>query len=91
MDLGEIYMTPGVMEWVEKEPQKRLMQIHNALTRYTHLDWGNLDEEDLKANEVAIKHGMRTMGTYWMGAEEELWIITNGDRSGTTILWPREY
>lgn len=89
--LGELYMTPGVMGWIEPDQQNRLMKIHGALQRYVYGDWGSLDSEDIEANNEALEQGMRLMGSYHVGAEEELWIITNGDRSGTTILWPSEY
>jgi hypothetical protein len=90
-ELGPMYMTPGVMEWIEDDRTYRLLQVHTALQRYTEEDWGNLDDHDQRANKMALRNGLRIMGVYDIGGPEDLWIMTNGDRSGTTILFPSEY
>lgn len=65
-------------------------QIHDLLTRHLSGDWGELDAEDAKANESALRHGLRILSSYKVG-EEKLWILTEADRSATTVLTPGEY
>ncbi len=53
-------------------------------------DWGDLGEEDEKENDFSVKRGFRILSAYGRG-EKRLWIITEADRSVTTILRPDEY
>ena len=53
-------------------------------------DWGQVDAEDWKANEEAIEYGWRLLSVYEVG-NAKVWIITEADRSATTILLPEEY
>ena len=89
--LGNIYFTEGVSTWIGNEPTRNVSRVHNAINRYVRGDWGNMDDEDIETNHEALLYGMRLMGVYDVDAEEDLWIITNADRLGTTILWPSEY
>jgi hypothetical protein len=61
------------------------------LTRHAGCDWGDLTHEDQKENEYALKHGLRLLSSYRTNAGEKLWIITESDRSATTVLLPDEY
>ena len=54
-------------------------------------DWGELSESDRQANEHALKHDLRVLSAYTLRTGERIWIITEGDRSVTTILLPSEY
>ena len=62
----------------------------DLLERHRTGDWGNLDAEDTAANDAAVKHGGRLFSSYKVG-EEVVWIITEGDRSLTTLLLPEDY
>lgn len=58
--------------------------------RHVRGDWGDLDEQDKQANDKALQDGSRILSAYGKG-ETKLWIITEADRSATTILRPDEY
>lgn len=83
--LGQTVMTRGVQEQV---PPSEMMQ---ALRRHANGDWGELDKEDRDANEAALKHGARLLSAYHTKAGTKFWIITEADRSSTTVLLPEEY
>jgi hypothetical protein len=61
------------------------------LARHASGDWGDLDEHDRKANEYALEHGLRVLSAYTLSSGERIWVITEADRSMTTILLPEEY
>jgi hypothetical protein len=54
-------------------------------------EWGEVPEEDKQENEFSVQHGFRLMSAYTTSAGKKIWIITEADRSATTILLPREY
>ena len=54
-------------------------------------DWGEVSEEDVQENEFSLKEGFRLLSAYRTGKGQKLWIITEADRSATTILLPSEY
>ena len=62
----------------------------HLLMRHVNGDWGDLDDEDKQANERALEDGTRLMSAYSIG-EARFWVITEWDRSVTTILLPEEY
>ena len=61
------------------------------LIRHKHGDWGELDPEDRRANERALLIGSRILSAYSTRTGERLWVITESDRSATTLLLPEEY
>ncbi len=86
-DLGQLVMTPGAgdaMQAAGHIPPEFLL-------RHKHGDWGELDEEDRLENERALAHGGRLFSAYSTRREEKLWVITEWDRSATTMLLPTEY
>lgn len=85
--LGTIVATPGALELLERAgvAPARLLQRHAAG------DWGELSAEDWQANERAVRDGDRVLSAYPVGDGERVWIITEWDRSATTILRPEEY
>lgn len=64
--------------------------ISRLLTRHRHCDWGDICEKDWKLNDHAVKNGERLLSSYQVGAEK-VFIITERDRSATTILFADEY
>lgn len=78
-------MTPGVQSSV---PPSEMMR---ALRRHARSDWGELEQEDLEANDRAVKEGGRLLSAYRSKAGTKFWIITEADRSATTVLLPEEY
>jgi hypothetical protein len=62
------------------------------LARHIHGDWGDLPVEDQVENELALLTGKRLLSSYTLpGGESKVWIITEADRSVTTILLPDDY
>ena len=66
------------------------LTITRLLTRHLHCDWGDICDEDWKINDHAVKNGERLLSSYQVGAEK-VFIITEWDRSATTILFADEY
>jgi hypothetical protein len=60
------------------------------LARHTSGDWGDLDEHDRKENELSLRHGWRIVSSYPVEGQT-IWIITEADRTDTTILLPEDY
>jgi hypothetical protein len=85
--LGRLIATPGALQALEASAESTL----TYLTRHLHGDWGYLEEEDCKANERALTYGDRLFSSYKLQDGSKLWIITEADRSSTTILLPSEY
>jgi hypothetical protein len=61
------------------------------LARHAIGDWGELEPSDVAENEYNVAHGFRLLSCYQLNAGERLWIITEADRSATTLLLPEEY
>jgi hypothetical protein len=62
----------------------------DLLARHATGDWGALCAFDRRQNEIALREGYRVLSSYPVG-EERVWVITEADRSVTTILLPEEY
>ena len=84
--LGKVVATPGALEVLLEVGVNPL----SYLARHQSGDWGDLDEEDRRENERSLKHGWRIFSSYPVG-EKVIWIITEANRSVTTILLPEEY
>jgi hypothetical protein len=54
-------------------------------------DWGEVDAHDKAENEYSLQHGFRLLSTYRLADGTKIWVITEADRSSTTILLPEEY
>lgn len=65
--------------------------IENALNRHQSGDWGELCEEDKQVNEKALKDGDRILSVYISSGGKRFWVITEADRSCTTVLMPEDY
>jgi hypothetical protein len=61
------------------------------LRRHNGGDWGELGEHDTRENEISLQHGFRLLSAYTLRSGVKIWIITEADRSSTTILLPCEY
>jgi len=84
--LGQTVMTPGASDLFIKTGETPLLYY----LRHQRGDWGDLCEEDVRVNKAALKHGLRLMSEYHINGEK-IWVITEADRSVTTILLPEEY
>jgi hypothetical protein len=67
------------------------IEIHLALSRHNAGDWGIVDEDDRKANEFALQNGERLFSVYRSEAGEKFYVITEWDRSATTVLLLKDY
>lgn len=86
--LGTIVCTRGIAEYTKKDEFR--VGIEKCLTRHATGDWGNICDEDKKTNEEGLKYGYRLMSVYNVYGTV-IWIITEADRSVTTVLLPEEY
>lgn len=82
--LGQLVATPGALEALQDTGQNAL----EFLSRHQHGDWGDLDEEDKKENEFSVLHNLRILSAYTLKTGVKIWVITEADRSVTTILLP---
>src|SRR5688500_20020700 len=84
--LGQTVITPGAEEALQIAGQTAI----EFLRRHMSGDWGELSEGDVKENELSLEQGFRLLSRYETTKGERLWIITEADRSATTILLPIE-
>ena len=84
---GRIVATPGALALLE-EAKKSPSEF---LARHLRGDWGDLCQDDKTENELSLKHGFRLLSCYPITDSATLWIITEADRSVTTLLLPSEY
>ena len=85
--LGQIVATPGALAAFQESGDNPA----SFLTRHVTGDWGELDEEDRRENEFSVAHGFRLLSAYALSTGTKIWIITEADRSATTLLLPSEY
>ena len=85
LELGQIVATANAASQLPNSA------ILIALGRHCAGDWGDVCEEDRKANEFAFYNGERILSVYRTGAGLKFWIITEWDRSITTVLMPDDY
>lgn len=87
-ELGAVVATAGVAAWMEEEGLD--VEVANRLCRHVSGEWGEVCEEDAATNEEALQYGNRIMSVYTVRGVK-IWIITEADRSSTTVLFPDEY
>ena len=84
---GTVVATPGVLEAFRPSGDDPLAY----LVRHIAGDWGDVDEHDARENELSLQHGSRILSAYTLGTGVKFWIITEADRTVTTLLLPSEY
>jgi len=85
--LGDVVATPGALDALCEAQQEPL----ELLRRHQTGDWGDLDEEDKAENEFSLTHDLRLLSAYTLPTQVKIWVITEWDRSVTTLLLPSEY
>jgi hypothetical protein len=86
LPLGKVVATPGALKLLSEIGEDPF----DYLARHAAGDWGNLCAFDRRQNEIALREGLRVLSSYEVPAGR-VWIITEADRSITTILLPEEY
>jgi hypothetical protein len=92
---GNLVMTRGVADLAEQDTEFARF-VQKCLIRHFKKDWGDVDEPDKKENDFSVDHNLRVLSAYndsrWNDhGVASLWIITEADRSATTVLFPDEY
>ena len=86
--LGQVVATPGALSALGGEG----IGSEALLQRHVTGDWGELSEEDRRENELSVREGFRILSSYKLPRTGvKLWVITEADRSATTLLLPDEY
>lgn len=99
-DLGQVVVTIEIAEAQESKSFSSF--VGRCLLRHALGDWGDLTEEDVEVNKAALKEGGRLFSSYkfdkphdvsdgYTGKRDRIWIITEADRTSTTVLFPDEY
>ena len=83
--LGKIVSTPNALAQLSQDDILAGIQRHQAG------DWGEMDEHDRQENESSLQNGFRLLSVYRSAAGVKFWLITEADRSVTTILMPEDY
>lgn len=83
--LGRIVATPNALEHLTQE------DILKGIQRHQSGDWGDIDEEDRQENEFSLRQGFRLLSVYRASNGTKFWLVTEADRSFTTILLPGDY
>ena len=83
--LGRIVATPNALSQIDNQ------DILAALQRHQAGDWGDVCNEDRQANDRAVQEGTRLFSVYHSGKKIKFWVITEADRSVTTVLMPEDY
>jgi hypothetical protein len=85
--LGQLVATPGALDALKEAT----VGFRPYVSRHQKGDWGDVCAEDKAENELSLKHGFRLLSAYTLPGGCKIWVITEADRSATTILLPEEY
>jgi hypothetical protein len=91
--LGQCVMTAGISELMH-ENEQFIVFVRSCMARHQKGDWGEMDDDDKKRNDEALVNGERLMSAYTLKStimDIKIWIITEWDRSVSTVLLPDEY
>ena len=83
--LGKTIVTSTALQTLDAQ------DLLTALRRHARCDWGDCSPEDAAENETALREGFRLLSVYRDRTGTKFWIITEADRSVTTILLPEDY
>lgn len=86
-ELGQIVATTTLFNYCKE----RRYLLLSYLLRHANCDWGSICEEDKKENDESLKNGRRLLSQYELPDKTKFWIITEADRSSTTMLFPEDY
>jgi hypothetical protein len=83
--LGRLFSTANAARQLPPE------EVMMCMARHSQCDWGDVDKHDRRANDQALVEGTRLFSVYHTSARQKFWIITEADRSMTTVLLPEDY
>jgi hypothetical protein len=87
LELGRTVATPGALRALDEAGETP----DQFLARHESGDWGTVGAEDWEENELSVREGFRILSAYVLSTGVKIWVITEADRSVTTILLPDEY
>lgn len=85
--LGQVCATPAAMDLMEQMSLSPL----EFIVRHVFGDWGQVCQDDRDANQAALQNGTRLLSAYEVPNGQRLWVLTEADRSVTTLLLPSDY
>jgi hypothetical protein len=83
--LGELVITSAALQAVPAE------EIYRGIDRHVCGDWGEVSDADRVENEFALRHGLRVMSVFESKGGVRFWVLSEADRSVTTVLLPGDY
>lgn len=83
--LGRTVITPAALDTLHSD------DVHAAMQRHVNGDWGEVSQADWAENELSLDQGFRLLSEYRDRHDRRFWIITEADRSATTVLLPEDY
>ncbi len=90
--LGRVVMTTNLQgQLQEADPEGWEEELQGLIRRHVSGDWGDLDEEDKRENQISLERGFRIFSAYNTSKDIRVWVITEADRSYTTVLLPEDY
>jgi len=87
LKLGRIFVTPAALAVLQATD----VSIFDLLLRHLRGDWGDISETDRQQNELSLTAGLRILSSYPLRSDCKVWVITEWDRSATTVLLPGDY
>lgn len=87
LELGFVVATPGALRALEEAGQRP----EEFLERHADGDWGEVSAADWEENDLSAGQGYRVISAYTLSTGVKIWVITEADRSATTVLLPEEY
>ncbi len=85
--LGKVFLTPATKAMFSEG----ILDVNELINRHISGDWSDMCDDDIESNKDAIVHGFRVFSSYKLSESQNIWIITEADRSCTTLLLPDEY
>ncbi len=91
-ELGQLYVTRGIQALMDEQG----LDVSPYIARHQTGDWGEVCAEDAAENQLSLETGFRILSAYSFtsdidGQTYKLWVLTESDRSVTTVLQPSEY
>jgi hypothetical protein len=86
-ELGQVVATPGALAALDATGEDPLTFLHRHITG----DWSEMDPHDQRENQLSVQEGHRVFSSYTLADGRKLWVITEWNRSVTTLLLPLEY